>query len=144
MNSRRQFIKSTCTACIGLSAMGLLLQSCAGSKSVLKPVLEQDHFTVSLDQFQQGNHCIIRHKSLPFDILVVKDGTQYTALQMRCTHNDVSLNLAGKKLICTAHGSEFDLKGNVTKEPASRKLTQYKTEIREKNLIISTKEYATT
>ena len=136
MNSRRTFIKNSCAACLGMTAMGLLLESCVTSQNVLKPVLENNQLQIALEKFQSSNHYILRNKSLPFDILVIKDQDQYTALQMRCTHNDIALNFSGKKLICTAHGSEFDLKGNVTKEPASRALTKYKTSIHEQLLTI--------
>mgnify|MGYP006932781532 CR=1 FL=1 len=78
MNSRRHFIKNTCAACFGLSALGVLLQSCAASKNVLKPNRDQDQFHIALDEFQQGDHRVIRHPSLPFDILVVKDALQFT------------------------------------------------------------------
>jgi nitrite reductase/ring-hydroxylating ferredoxin subunit len=136
MNSRRNFIKKSCAACIGLSAMGLLLDACVSSQNLLKPALENNRFQIALDKFQSSAHYIVRHKTLPFDILVVKNKEQYTALQMRCTHNDVALNFAGKKLVCTAHGSEFDLQGKVLKEPASASLTTYRTSVQDQFLTI--------
>ena len=60
--------------------------------------MENNSFHIALDKFQTNNHYIIRHKTLPFDILVVKDQDQYTALQMRCTHNNVALNFSEKKI----------------------------------------------
>ena len=136
MNSRRTFIKNSCVACIGMSALGIFLDSCATSQNLLKPVMENNSFNIELDKFLTNNHYILRHKSLPFDILVVKDKEQYTALQMRCTHSDVALNFSGKKIFCTAHGSEFDLQGHVTKEPASTSLTKYQTSIHDQFLNI--------
>jgi len=136
MQSRRTFIKKSCAACIGMSALGILLESCATPQHILKPAIENNSINIGLNNFQTNNSYIIRNKKLPFDILVVKNDMEYTALQMRCTHNDVALNFSGKKIVCTAHGSEFDLKGNVTKEPAATSLTRYKTSINEQQLII--------
>jgi cytochrome b6-f complex iron-sulfur subunit len=39
-------------------------------------------------------------------------------------------------LYCSAHGSTFDLQGNVTHEPASRPLKQYRTEKVNNEIII--------
>ena len=123
-------------ACIGMSAMGILLDACVAPQHILKPSLENNRFNIALNQFQNSNYTIIRHKNLPFDILVVKNENQYTALQMRCTHNDIALNFSGKKLFCASHGSEFDLQGKVLKEPASASLTKYKTSVNEQLLTI--------
>lgn len=123
-------------ACIGMSALGIFMESCATSQHILKPAIDHNTISIGLDMFQAANHYIIRNKALPFDIIVIKNQDVYTALQMRCTHNDVALSFSGKKIVCASHGSEFDLKGNVTKEPATAALTAYKTSIHEQQLII--------
>ncbi len=136
MQSRRQFLKKSCAACLSLSVLGVVLDACSTSQMIVRPALERNTFSIPLTQFETTPSVILRHKELPFDILVVKHGQQFSALQMRCTHNDVALSFSGKKLICSAHGSEFDLQGKVTKEPANAPLTMYTTSILNQQIII--------
>jgi Rieske Fe-S protein len=58
---------------------------------------------------------------------------------MKCTHQDNPLTATQTGFFCSAHGSTFDLKGNVTKEPALRPLKKYTTEIKESSILINTK-----
>jgi nitrite reductase/ring-hydroxylating ferredoxin subunit len=126
MNSRRQFIKNSCGACLGLVGINFLLESCATPKNVVASEIINNTISVSKDKFLTSNVYLIRNKKLDFDILLVKNKTDFQALEMRCTHNDVALSFTGNKMVCNAHGSEFDLKGNVTKEPANKPLSKYK------------------
>jgi cytochrome b6-f complex iron-sulfur subunit len=57
---------------------------------------------------------------------------------MKCTHQDNPLTVNSTGLYCTAHGSTFDLQGNVTKEPALHALKKYKTELNESSIVINT------
>lgn len=139
MQNRRTFIKNSCAACIGMSAFGILLESCVTSQNVTKSTLKNNQIEVPISNFQTNNYTIIRNKNLPYDILLVKQNEEYKALQMRCTHNEVALSFTGKKLICSAHGSEFDTNGNVTKEPAQKSLSTYQTSLENQNIIIHLK-----
>ena len=136
MQTRRDFIKNSCVACMGLSAFAPILASCGTTQSVVKPTLVQYFLSVPLAQFANTPTAILRHHQLEYDILVVKQENEFTALQMRCTHNDIALTFSGKKLICQAHGSEFDLKGQVTKAPAAANLHTYRTSVKDSQLII--------
>jgi Rieske Fe-S protein len=140
MGSRRDFIKQSCTICMS-GAMGWLttqLSSCA-ALPVIRAESSQGLITVSLSSFtEKNNSVIVRNSKLEFDILVVRSEKNYNALQMKCTHQDNTLTVNSTGLYCAAHGSTFDLQGNVTKEPALRALKKYKTELNESSLIIHT------
>jgi len=129
MQTRRSFIKKGCAACFGMSAFGILLQSCASSQHIFKGSIHQKILSIPLEKFNTERSLIVRNADLEFDILVMKKEEGFGAVQMRCTHNDVALSFSGKKLICNAHGSEFDLQGNVLREPAAKSLTTYRTTI---------------
>ncbi|MEN9338707.1 MAG: hypothetical protein RIQ62_19 [Bacteroidota bacterium] len=121
---------------MGLSGMGILLEACGSTQQVIKPLLENQTLRIAETAFINTNTLVIRHASLEYDILLVKHEATYVALQMRCTHNDVALQFSGKQLVCNAHGSEFNLEGKVTKEPALQNLRQYKTTVASPYILI--------
>ena len=129
---RRDFIKSTCTACLGVIGAGSLLsalQSCA-PLPLLKGETENGVMTVPLSTLPAGqNLAIVRTSKMDHDILLVKktDGS-YNALYMQCTHQNQPLNASKSGLFCSAHGSSFNLDGQVTQEPATAPLRKFKTE----------------
>ena len=55
---------------------------------------------------------------------------------MRCTHADYNLSFDGTGFSCSLHGSHFDEQGEVTKGPAEKKLTRFKTEATEEFVIL--------
>ena len=127
---RRNFIKNTCKACLGVACSATvltMLESCA-SLPVYKTKPENGVMVVPIEQFAQTNMVLARTSQLDYDVLVMKreDGT-YKALYMRCSHQDQPLNATNTGLYCTTHGSTFDLDGNVTKEPASKPIRSFKT-----------------
>lgn len=141
MGNRRDFIKQSCTICMSGLALGWLttqLSSCA-VLPVIQAESTQGLITVLLSSFtEKNNSVIVRNSQLEFDILVMKSENNYNALQMKCTHQDNPLTVNSTGLFCSAHGSTFDLQGNVTKEPALRPLKKYKTELNGLSLIINT------
>ncbi len=141
MTSRRDFIKQSCTLCLSGLALGFLttqLSACAAIP-VIRSESSQGLITVLLSSFtEKNNSLIVRNGQLEFDILVVKSGNNYNAVQMKCTHQDNPLTVNSNGLFCAAHGSTFDLQGNVTKEPALRALKKYKTELKESSIVINT------
>lgn len=112
------------------------LSSCAPIP-VIKAGNEKGIMTVPLASFTEKNKMVIvRDGQLEFDILVVKSVDRFQALQMKCTHQDNPLTVNPSGLFCSAHGSTFDLNGNVTKEPALKPLKKYKTELNGSSLLI--------
>lgn len=74
---------------------------------------------------------------VPYDILVVKKSdSDYNAIYMKCSHQENAVTATETGLFCSAHGSRFDLDGNVLKEPALQPLKKFKTEITGQTLVI--------
>src|SRR5688572_13387788 len=109
---RRKFIKLSCAHCIGTAFYATFvasLSSCSSSLPVVRAQNEQQQLKVPEASFNAGNMIIVRHKQLEYDVLLIKNSEQhYTALQMKCTHQDNSLVATKNGLFCTAHGSSFD------------------------------------
>ena len=143
MQDRRAFLKQSCGLCFGLVGLGALatqLTSCA-ALPVVKADSNNGQFTVPLTSFtEKSKVVIVRNPQLEYDIAVVKNSdSDYTALQMKCTHQDNALTVTQTGLYCASHGSSFDLRGNVTQEPALAPLKKYKTELTNTSIIINTK-----
>jgi Rieske Fe-S protein len=145
--NRKEFIKTCGYACLGTSAFATLLQSCAGSKLISAEILGDD-IIVPISDFQlsKGNevtynkYVVIQNDLLQFPIYVYRfSESDYTALYMQCTHQGNELSAYGDKLVCSAHGSEFDNKGNVTKSPADSSLRSFPIKIGNEFLKISLK-----
>lgn len=140
METRRAFIKESCKLCLGGLALGWLttqLSSCA-PMPVLKVENEKGVLTVPFSAFTEKNNLlIVRNNKIEYDILLVKSGNTYTALQMKCTHQDNPLTVNSSGLFCASHGSMFDLNGNVIKEPALQSLKKYVTQISESSVLIN-------
>lgn len=62
-----------------------------------------------------------------FSILVIRQSAEtYVALSSKCTHEGCGVDRPYEGVIvCQCHGAEYDLEGNVTKEPATKSLTRY-------------------
>lgn len=134
---RRLFIKKSCTTCIALIGAGWGLEGCGSSLPMLKTTVVHETLSVPISKFTpQNNMVIVRGSGMESDILVIKEGNTYKALYMKCTHGSIGLTATATKLVCPAHGSQFDLDGNVLKEPAQRPLQQFKTEINNDIILI--------
>ncbi len=139
MKTRREFIKDTCTACLGTAFLGFTfsqLTSCA-SLPVYKTKLSLASVDVPLTSFVESNLVIVRDLQMPFDILVVKKSDQeYKAIYMKCSHQENPVTATKNGLYCSAHGSSFDLDGRVMKEPALKPLTIFETQLNENSISI--------
>lgn len=127
---RSTFIKTSCTAyaslLLGAGVMSLL-ESCA-PLPVFKPDGETKVLKIPKEKFLKMPLVIIRVNWLPYDVLLVKKSeTEYKAIYMKCSHQDQILVASKSGFFCAAHGSTFDLDGNVTKEPAINPLTTFNT-----------------
>ncbi len=132
MANRRDFIKSGCIACMGLTGIATFLEACSSPLQVIKNSRSALPNVLSIPQstFTAATRVIIvRDDKLDNDILLVKGKDNYKALSMYCTHEGEPLTATDTKIFCNAHGSQFDFDGNVIKEPALKPLKQFKTEI---------------
>lgn len=138
---RRDFIKNTCLTCasvVGGSALLNLLSSCSPLQSLT--VTSKDNVMLIPESSfkEEQNVLIVKNTQLDYDILLVKkkDNT-YTALYMQCSHENQPLNATKTGLFCSTHGSAFDLEGNVTVQPATKKLKQFKTSLNNNTISIN-------
>jgi Rieske Fe-S protein len=122
--NRKEFIRVGCISCIGLLAGLPLLQGCSTQKNISGNI-EGDQLQVRTDDFGTADYLVVRHPSLRYPICVLREPGGYTALLMRCTHQGGTLQAAGSRLVCPAHGSEFDRAGQVQQGPASDPLRRF-------------------
>ena len=137
---RRNFIKASCLTCASVIGAGALLSALQSCKplAVLKTDANDGIINVSTSSFvEEQKLLLIRNQKMEYDILLVKkqDNT-YNALYMECTHQNQPLTANKNGLFCSAHGSSFDLEGNVKQEPATKPLRKFKTEITDNNIKI--------
>ncbi|HEY8938093.1 MAG TPA: Rieske (2Fe-2S) protein [Cyclobacteriaceae bacterium] len=142
MKTRREFLKDTCTACLGTAFLGFTfsqLTSCS-PLPIYKTNLANSSVTVPVSSFAESNLLIVRDLQVAYDILLVKKSTEeYNAIYMKCSHQENPVTATATGLFCSSHGSRFDLEGNVTKEPATAPLKKFKTTIVDNQIVIDLK-----
>ncbi len=144
---RKDFLVKCGFACVGTLAAGLILESCGTTKNINADIADSD-MLVPLSSFvmkEKGevkyhNYIIAQNTILQFPIYVFRySATEYSAVYMRCTHQGAELQAFGDKLVCPAHGSEFDNKGAVQNGPADATLRTFPVVIDNNQLKISLK-----
>jgi Rieske Fe-S protein len=144
---RLKFIKTCGLACLGVSTLGAFLQSCVSSKTISAQI-EGENMIVPLADFERiknneksfRKYVIVQNEKLQYPICLYRiSEKEYTALYMQCTHQGAELTAYGDKMVCSAHGSEFDTKGNATGAPADKPLKAFPVIIDNLNLKISLK-----
>lgn len=140
---RLEFIKTCGYACIGVSSISMLLQSCVATKNISTDIIDGKLLIPKTDFMKNEKHLeyiTVRNENLQFPIYVFRfSEEEYAALYLRCTHQGNELNAYGDKLVCSAHGSEFDNKGIATSGPATEPLRSFPIHIDNQNIIISLK-----
>jgi nitrite reductase/ring-hydroxylating ferredoxin subunit len=126
--SRRNFLKTACTLCAALAGAGAIqsLTGCA-PMAVVNTSPRDGFLTIPLSRFGDKQQLLVRSLALEFDVLLLREATNYKAILMKCSHEEQPLTFSGTKLTCASHGSTFDLNGKVTNPPAQQSLTQYPT-----------------
>ena len=145
---RKKFISACGIACVaGLGGLSALLQSCSGSRMVTGTI-SGDDLEISVEQFtvvkkgsqEYRKYVIISHEKLQYPVCVYRHSeSNYTALLMKCTHQNNELTVYGDKLHCAAHGSEFSKHGIATHGPAEKPLRTFPVTITGNQLKISLK-----
>ncbi|MBS1666494.1 ubiquinol-cytochrome c reductase iron-sulfur subunit [Chitinophaga defluvii] len=129
---RREFIKSSCNACLA-GAFASLLPSC-GAIHYISGNLNRDGILVDIDDFKERkrgksswrSYIIIRNEELKFPICIYRfSENDYSALWMQCAHQGAEVQVAGSYLQCPAHGSEYNNRGQVTNGPATTNLRSF-------------------
>ncbi len=130
---RRNFIKQCgllSASCVGLA---MLVESCKSTHYVQATVLNQqiqinksDFFHVKNDKEIFRKYIIVKYEQSNYPIIVYRfSPTDFSALLLRCTHQNNELNVNGDLLTCPAHGSEFGNKGEIVQGPAEQKLKSF-------------------
>jgi Rieske Fe-S protein len=140
---RKLFLKNCGYACLGVSLLSMLLESCSGSKQVEGTLMNAD-LVVPATSFQHNNsfrkYIIVNHEKLKNPVCVYRfDEKTYSAVLMRCTHQGAELQVFGEKLECPAHGSAFDNMGIVQNGPAETNLRTFPVSIQNDQIYISLK-----
>ena len=136
---RKEFIKKSCTVCIGLGAGWMLTELAACAHTPIYRTEIIDHkVSVPLTSFATADLQVISVKGLDYDVAVRKEKENtYSALLLMCTHFDNALNSSGSGYTCSLHGSTYDKNGTVTMGPAEHNLKKYLTSVNETNVIIN-------
>lgn len=122
---RRDFLKKSCSACVGMSLLLPLLESCGTSAAVFKTIPENNRLTIPKTVFETQPYAIIRAQKISYDILLKKsENDQFYAIYMKCTHRDSPVQFTKTGFVCNDHGSRFTIEGEVTKSPAKNNLTR--------------------
>ena len=141
---RRNFIKNTCTACLSVTVLSSLVISCAPTHYI-SGKLGNDGILITKDDFkikQKGgtaysSFIIVRNEALKYPICVYRIGDEeYSALWMECTHQGAELLASGDVLQCSAHGSEFNNKGEVRNGPANTSLKTFPVTVNKDEIFI--------
>ena len=140
---RRTFLKSSCNACLLLATGWILpaLSGCGpGAYAVFNTEIKGDRVEVPDTAFAKSQLVLVRPKGWYYSIaLRKKEDNSYSALLLKCTHQDNQLNAASDGYSCSLHGSAFNRDGQVTKGPAERALKTYPVTIENNQIIIHTK-----
>lgn len=143
--NRKDFIRQCGFACLGVAGLSTLIESCTTTKQVQTSIVDNKlqipltAFIASSDNSQEKykRYVIAHHESLNYPIVVYRNtANDYTALLLRCSHLYNELSVNGELLSCSAHGSEFNTRGEVVTGPAEDKLRSFPVTIDAQNLLI--------
>jgi len=140
MNSRREFIKQGCAACLTIAGAGFLLsqQSCSAPAAAAKFTATNGELSVPLSSFGDQKTILIREASMKNDILLIrKPGDEFNAFLMKCTHKGGNLRKRDDMLVCSLHGSNFNLEGEVIRDPAKKSLHKFPAKLTGENVLIT-------
>lgn len=141
---RKQFIKTCGLACIGATTIGTFLQGCVASKQITVNITDGKLIIPKTDFLKNETYLeyvIVRNEQLNYPIYVFRFSEQdYSALYLQCSHQGYELNAYGDKLVCSAHGSEFNNRGIATNGPATDPLRSFPVQIENQHILISLKK----
>jgi cytochrome b6-f complex iron-sulfur subunit len=121
---RREFVQMTACAALGAGVTGcasIALVPVTSSEGRARLVV-RNHPQLATP----GGHIRIQPDSLAHHLVVfaTEDGG-FTVLSPVCTHQQCIVDVAGARLVCPCHGSEYDRSGSVLVGPAERRLARY-------------------
>jgi len=141
---RRDFISSSCSVCLGVVGLTVLVPACHSTKYIAGK-LNTDGILIETEDFkimQNGksayrSYIIVRNEELKFPLCVYRFSEEdYSALWMECAHQGAEVQVSGTHLQCPAHGSEYDNRGRVTNGPAETGLRTFPVSVLNNQLFI--------
>ncbi|TNE54485.1 MAG: Rieske (2Fe-2S) protein [Bacteroidetes bacterium] len=132
---RQEFIKSCGLICAGSLLLPMGISSCAGSR-IVQGELRENELVLPLstferkkkDQIEHREFVIAQHPELKYPVCIYRNTEdKYQAFLLRCTHQGAELQVFGDKMVCPAHGSEFNRQGEVENGPAFNDLKSFET-----------------
>ncbi len=141
MQNRRDFLKTTGTACAAIAGLGFLttLESCSAPSAIAASTYDpaSNKISLPLSSFGTKDKLVIAGPNGDYKIFLLKNSeTEITAVQLKCTHRGHGVNMQDSNLHCPMHGSEFDFSGNVTNGPAKSPLKKFPVSIENGNVSI--------
>ncbi|RPI18653.1 MAG: ubiquinol-cytochrome c reductase iron-sulfur subunit [Ignavibacteriae bacterium] len=129
--SRRAFLKTSALGVIvgGTALSSLNLTKLMASSKFGRFYMDGSDLVVKLSDTKNAALANINGSVLLDDdnILIRTSETQFTAVNLICTHKGCTVELSGGKFICPCHGSEYTISGQVTEGPAKKDLKVYET-----------------
>jgi cytochrome b6-f complex iron-sulfur subunit len=132
---RREFLRLC-----GCAAAGLAVSGCASVVS--RPVTAVDgRISLSLADYpelrERNGSAMIQPQGMTDPLYVLNTGDRaYTVLSPICTHRGCTVEVAGTRLECPCHGSQYDRDGRVLRGPAERALTRFAATVQGDRLVI--------
>jgi Rieske Fe-S protein len=113
-----------------IAANGISMNSAGQVEVTLSanPTLKKVGGVVTFDLSNGSTIALVRTSASP---------SGFTALNLSCTHQGVTVMKSGSKWVCPAHRSAFALNGKVTKGPAQSNLQTLKIKTTTKNVLIT-------
>ena len=144
---RRNFIRTSCLACLGGSAVTTLLQGCSSTHYAQQVQLQQNSLVVKKSEFieikkgqatsNMRNVVVAKYEKLAFPVAIFRlSEDQYSAVYLECTHQGNEVQPQGNYLVCEGYFIEFDSKGNVTQGPAEDPLRTFSVKSDKDNIYI--------
>jgi len=141
---RRDFIKTSCTACLSITGISLIVSSCSMVSNITGKIVK-DGLLLNAEDFlikEKGSTAyrsflVVRNDALKYPICIYRfSNNEYSALWMKCSHQGAELQASGDYLQCPAHGSEFNSKGLATTGPASANLRSFPVTVNNNQIFI--------
>jgi Rieske Fe-S protein len=127
--SRRAFLVGVCGAA-ALTAGGLGAALLADDAMAAAGIKRRKNGTVVVNvdkvpALRRDNSRVLLGNVKGTPVAIVRQGDTFTALNLRCTHQGVTVNSDPSGWRCPAHGSQFALDGDLERGPALSPLGQY-------------------
>lgn len=123
--TRRGFVKVCLSgASAGVAAAaGINLSGCASApRHLLQTPESGEKPSLPLSALDEEGRVVVVDTKSAKNYLIVRDGEQFSAVELTCTHRGCALQVRRAQLYCPCHGSRFSTDGQVLEGPAEQAL----------------------